>query len=41
VGDLCREAALLPAREIRVRFVPYFAGGNRGDTEMSVWLPAR
>ncbi len=41
VSDLYREAALQPAREIRVKFVPYFAWGNRGDTEMSVWLPAR
>lgn len=26
-------------REIRVRLIPYFAWGNRGKCDMSVWLP--
>jgi len=30
-----------PASKVAVRFVPYFAFGNRGDTDMSVWLPRR
>ncbi|MEX2091769.1 MAG: glycoside hydrolase family 127 protein [Pirellulales bacterium] len=28
-------------REIRVRFIPYFAWSNRGPSEMSVWLPVK
>lgn len=27
------------ARTFRARFVPYYAWGNRGESEMSVWLP--
>jgi DUF1680 family protein len=38
---LYREASLTPPREIQIKLVPYFAWGNRGDTDMSVWLPAR
>jgi DUF1680 family protein len=38
---LYREATAAPARDIGLKFVPYFAWGNRGDTEMSVWVPAR
>jgi uncharacterized protein len=26
---------------ITVKFVPYYAWGNRGSTDMSVWIPAR
>lgn len=26
---------------IKLKAVPYYAWGNRGDTEMSVWMPAR
>ena len=36
---LYREAASDPLREIDVRLVPYFAWENRGESEMSVWLP--
>jgi DUF1680 family protein len=39
--QLYREAAPTKAREIDLSFVPYYAWGNRGDTEMTVWLPAR
>jgi DUF1680 family protein len=28
-----------PLRTIPVRLIPYFAWGNRGPSEMSVWLP--
>jgi DUF1680 family protein len=28
-------------RPVKLKAVPYYAWGNRGDTEMSVWLPAR
>jgi DUF1680 family protein len=40
-GGLYREMTRSAAREIGLKFVPYYAWGNRGDTEMSVWLPAR
>ncbi len=39
--QLYREAARTPPRPISLKFVPYYAWGNRGDTEMSVWLPVR
>lgn len=39
--QLYREVADRAPRVIRVKAVPYYAWGNRGDTEMSVWLPAR
>lgn len=25
--------------EVRIRLIPYFAWGNRGRSEMSVWMP--
>jgi len=40
-GQLYREAASLKPREFPLKLVPYFAWGNRGDTDMSVWLPGR
>lgn len=40
-GELYREVAAEPLHSINVRFVPYFAWGNRGDTDMSVWVPVR
>lgn len=41
-GDqLYREVGPRAPRTIQVKAVPYFAWGNRGDTEMSVWMPAR
>ncbi len=39
--QLYREGAPDTRREFALTFVPYFAWGNRGDTEMSVWLPRR
>lgn len=40
-NQLYREAAAPAAREFPLKLVPYYAWGNRGDTEMSVWLPMR
>ncbi|MBA3904159.1 MAG: ATP-binding protein [Rhodocyclaceae bacterium] len=40
-GQLYREFDDKPPRTIALKAVPYYAWGNRGDTEMSVWLPAR
>lgn len=40
-GQLYREAAAPTPREFPLKLVPYFAWDNRGDTEMSVWLPER
>ncbi len=39
--QLYREVSPQAPRPIKVKAVPYYAWGNRGDTEMSVWLPAR
>jgi DUF1680 family protein len=38
-NELYREAEPTPATPVDVRLIPYFAWGNRGKTEMSVWLP--
>jgi DUF1680 family protein len=38
---LYREVDPAPPREIRVTLIPYYAWDNRGDTEMTVWLPVR
>jgi hypothetical protein len=38
-GSLYRELAEAPARPFALRLIPYFAWGNRGQSEMSVWLP--
>jgi DUF1680 family protein len=38
--QLYKEVSKKPAKKINVRLVPYYAWGNRGHTEMSVWLPA-
>lgn len=40
-SELYREVSRAPLRDVAVSFVPYYAWGNRGDTEMSVWLPTR
>ena len=40
-GELYRETTAHPPRTITLKAVPYFAWGNRGDTDMSVWLSAR
>jgi DUF1680 family protein len=38
-GPLYREVAPAALRPIHLRLVPYFAWGNRGPSQMSVWLP--
>jgi uncharacterized protein len=40
-GKLYRPLAGIPEREIKARFIPYFAWANRGPSEMSVWLPLK
>ena len=38
-GALYRELAETPLTPFDLRLIPYFAWGNRGRSEMSVWLP--
>jgi uncharacterized protein len=38
-GQLYRDLQPTPLQPINVRFIPYFAWGNRGPSEMTVWLP--
>ena len=40
-NELYRRVQPFSPRPIDLTFIPYFAWGNRGDTEMTVWLPAR
>lgn len=40
-GTLYRPLPQAAEREIAVRFIPYFAWSNRGESEMSVWLPVK
>jgi DUF1680 family protein len=40
-GELYREASRTAPRPIEVTLIPYYAWGNRGDTDMTVWLPLR
>ncbi len=39
--ELYREVGSHTPAPVRIKAVPYYAWGNRGDTEMTVWLPAR
>lgn len=39
--ELYREVGDRAPQAITLKAVPYYAWGNRGDTEMSVWIPAR
>ena len=39
--SLYRDFSGLAPRNIEVNLVPYYAWGNRGDTDMSVWMPVR
>ena len=36
---LYREYKAPESKQVRARFIPYYAWGNRGASEMSVWLP--
>lgn len=38
-GELYREASANGSKAIDVKLVPYFAWGNRGPSEMTVWVP--
>ena len=38
-GELYRELTLAKARPLPVRLIPYYAWGNRGPSEMTVWMP--
>jgi DUF1680 family protein len=38
-GELYREVRPAEAKPVAVRLVPYYAWSNRGQSEMSVWLP--
>jgi DUF1680 family protein len=40
-GQLYREAGPATLKPIEVKLVPYFVWGNRGEADMSVWIPAR
>jgi len=39
--ELYREVAAERARTFPLTFTPYFAWGNRGEGDMTVWLPRR
>jgi uncharacterized protein len=38
-GQLYRDLTPVAPREIDLRLIPYYAWDNRGESEMSVWLP--
>lgn len=38
-GRLYRELKSLTEKPLKVRLVPYYAWGNRGESEMTVWMP--
>ena len=38
-GTLYREASAQKQRKT-IRLIPYYAWGNRGKSEMTVWMPA-
>jgi hypothetical protein len=38
-GSLYRELRTSPANPVQLRLVPYYAWGNRGKGEMTVWMP--
>ena len=40
-GELYRERSAKPFETIAAQLVPYFAWGNRGKSEMSVWVPVK
>jgi uncharacterized protein len=40
-GKLYRTLADSREREVKARFIPYCAWANRGQSEMSVWLPVK
>ena len=38
---LYRRISLQEPKAVDIRLIPYYAWGNRGDCEMTVWLPLR
>ena len=38
-GTLYRDASS-EKEDVTIRLIPYYAWGNRGDSEMTVWIPA-
>ena len=38
-GTLYREVSSKEPKELDIRLIPYFAWGNRGKVEMTVWMP--
>ena len=39
-GSLYRQLSIPnPLEALKIRLIPYFAWGNRGHSEMSVWMP--
>lgn len=38
-GRLYRELKESPATPVKIRLIPYYAWGNRGKGEMTVWMP--
>jgi DUF1680 family protein len=38
-GELYRELRPIAAKNITLKLIPYYAWGNRGRSEMTVWLP--
>jgi DUF1680 family protein len=38
-NQLYKEVTQKEAAEVPVQLIPYYAWGNRGHAEMSVWLP--
>lgn len=40
-NTLYRKISPQKPKEIDVRLIPYYAWGNRGDSEMTVWMPLR
>ncbi|MEQ1829164.1 MAG: glycoside hydrolase family 127 protein, partial [Pirellula sp.] len=40
-GELYRERDRKPLEKVQAKLVPYYAWGNRGSSEMSVWIPVQ
>lgn len=40
-GELYREATRSEPKPVEITMIPYYAWGNRGETDMTVWLPVR
>ena len=40
-GQLYRELSKEPSKPTEIELIPYYAWGNRGPSEMTVWMPIR